>query len=185
MVDLRPHLAYLSVMNTKMLPFCLCLLATACISTVGAEEAPVAEEKVIPTEVSEPPYEVGELVVEQGYYIDRGEEATRINFRVVGNKIRVYWIDADGLIAEPEAQVASVRLRGSIRGPAFQQLELLADDAGLGAPRIIGPPHIFNVILTIENPEDHNDTTIHTFRYTTALDQSVDPTSTAKTKSNY
>ena len=48
-----------------------------------AQEEPVE----LPTEVSEPPYELGDLVTEQGYYVDRGEEEPRINLRIVDNRL--------------------------------------------------------------------------------------------------
>ena len=127
----------------------------------------------MPTEISEPPYEVGQLPQIQGYYIERAD-APQINFRIVGNKIHLYWIDVDGLIAEPEASEATVRFTGSVRGRSFHQLKKAADDAGLTAPGIMPPPHLYNVILNIKNPEDGTFKT-HTFRYLPEMDTATDP----------
>jgi ATP-dependent Clp protease protease subunit len=142
---------------------------------MSAEEA-----KEIPTEVSEPPYEVGELPSEQGYYLERAD-APSINFRIVGNKIRIYWIDADGLIAEPETAAGSVRFTGSVRGRPYHRVELLSDDAGLGAKGIIPPPHIYNVILTLEKP-DSDELDSFSFRYIATMDSPVDPPKSEKMK---
>ncbi len=133
----------------------------------------------IPTEISEPPYAIGNLVVEQGYYIERGEEASRINVRIVDNKLRIYWIDANGLIAEPEYSSAVVRFTGSVRGRAYHALSLLPEGAGLGAPGIIVPPHLYNVILVFPATEGEEPVT-HSFRFTPLLDVPVDPTADAK-----
>ena len=64
--------------------------------------------QIVPTEISDPPYAVGQLPSTQGYYIKRPEQ-TSINYRIVENKIRVYWIDENGLIAEPELTLGNVR----------------------------------------------------------------------------
>ncbi len=165
-------------MKYKTLSLCLGLFALASSSLLCAADAEVVEEKVIPTEISEPPYEVGDLVVEQGYYIERGEDATRINLRIVDNSFRLYWIDADGLIAEPEAKVATVHLQGSFRGLPYHRLEKLPDDAGLGAQSIVLAPHIYNLILAIEDPAGGEPST-YRFRYTSDLDVPVDPTTQA------
>ena len=112
-----------------------------------ASIAAFAQDAEIPTEVSEPPYKVGDLVVEQGYYIDRGVENPKINFRFVENRIRIYWIDANGLIVEPESSTATVRFTGSVRGRAYHGLKLLPSNAGLGSAGVVVPPHLYNVIL--------------------------------------
>jgi hypothetical protein len=157
-------------MKSKFLALCLGCSVFAGSFVFAAEETVV--EKVIPTEISEPPYEVGELVSVQGYYIERAD-APSINFRVVDNKIRIYWIDADGLIAEPESMAGTVRFTGSVRGRPYHRLGKLADDAGLGAKGIVPPPHIYNVILVLEKP-DSDALETHGFRYTHAMDHPVD-----------
>lgn len=134
-----------------------------------------AEEKEIPTEISQPPYEVGDLVTEQGYYIDRGEDLPKVNFRIVDNRLRVYWIDADGLIAEPEHAKASVRFTGSFRGRAYHGLTTLPSGVGLGSAGIIPPPHIFNVILVFP-PVDDGEPASHSFRYVHKMDTPADTT---------
>lgn len=132
------------------------------------------EEVVIPTEVSQPPYEIGNLVTEQGYYIERGEEESRINFRIVENKLRLYWIDKNGLIADPEAQAATVRFSGSVRGQAYHRLDILPEGSGLGSSRIVVPPHLYNVILVFPAVEGEEPVS-HNFRYTPSMDVEVDP----------
>lgn len=141
---------------------------------LGAQTAPT-EEKEIPTEVSEPPYALGDLVVEQGYYIDRGEDLPRINLRIVDDKLRLYWIDQDGLIVEPEYSVATVRLSGSVRGRPYHRLKILPGGAGLASPGIIVPPHIYNMVLVFPSGEGEEPVT-YTFRYTPSMDVAVDPT---------
>lgn len=159
--------------------FTITLFALA-LNSPGALQAQQAGDstpaaKTIPTEVSAPPYAVGDLVVEQGYYIDRGTGETRINLRFFENKFRLYWIDGDGLIAEPEASTAIVRLTGSVRGRSYHSLSPLPDGAGLGAPGIMVPPHSFNVILHIPEAADRAEFT-RNFRYTPSMDEAVDPT---------
>ncbi len=158
------------------LAVCLFTLFSSLSGQVSAGAA--VEDLVIPTEVSEPPYEIGDLVMEQGYYIQRGEDDARINFRIVENKLRLYWIDANGLIAEPEFQSATVRFVGSVRGRAYHRLELLPEGSGLGAPGIMVPPHLYNVILVFPAGEGEEPIT-HSFRYTPLLDHAVDPTAEA------
>lgn len=140
-----------------------------------------AEETEIPTEISEPPYEIGDLISEQGYYVDRGEGETRLNLRFESNKLRLYWIDENGLVAEPEFQKARVRLRGSVRGRANQFLEMLPSGAGLGAEGAVIPPHIYMVILTLLPEDEDAEPTFYDFRYTAELDVPVDPTEESDT----
>ncbi|MGJ8639514.1 MAG: hypothetical protein ACSHYA_08980 [Opitutaceae bacterium] len=156
-------------MNFKTLPLHLRLLAIIVLSSVfsAVAQAEEAEKVEIPTEISEPPYEVGQLPVEQGYYIKRGDDQTQINFRVVSNQMRVYWIDENGLIAEPEATAGNVRFTSSVRGRNFYGLTTVGGDAGIGASGIIPAPHIFNLILTLEGS---GEPSTHNFRYTANLD---------------
>lgn len=156
------------------------LLAAAviCFGALQAQNTPAAssgeEVPAIPTEVSEPPYAVGDLVVEQGYYIDRGEGQTRINLRLVENVFRLYWIDENGLIAEPEAASAVVRLVSTVRVRDFHNLSPLPEGAGLGAPALVYPPHTFNLVLYIPEAPDRPEFT-HGFRYAPSMDNAVDP----------
>lgn len=159
-------------MKSKTLPFCLSLLLCVVATNLWAEEASTEEATEIPTEVSEAPYTVGELCSKQGYYIERGEEETQINFRIVDNKMRVYWIDVNGLIAEPEAKIGNIRFTGNVRGRAYYGLTAISGDAGIGSPAVLPAPHIFNIILTLENA---GKTTTHNFRYTADMDVSSTP----------
>ncbi|MEM1222216.1 MAG: hypothetical protein AAGH40_05590 [Verrucomicrobiota bacterium] len=146
------------------------MLVPLAAQTEPEQAEPEPEEKELPTEVSDPPYEVGDLVVEQGYYINRGAEQTSINFRIVDNKIRIYWIDSNGLIAEPESAKGSVRFRGSVRGRSFFSLKLADEGSGLiGIPGSVLAPHIYNINMFLEESESKEPLSF-SFRYTPSLD---------------
>jgi hypothetical protein len=145
----------------------LCLAFVALSLPLTAEETAV-EEKVIP-EVSEPPYAVGDHATIQGHYIDL-EEGISLNFRLVKNKVRVYWVDVDGLIVEPQSTGGSLRFRGSVRGPAYHGLALQSNEAALGSTSgLVLAPHIFNVILNLK-PLEGEDLNAYTFRYLPSMD---------------
>ena len=167
-IDLSVNAHILILMKSSITALCLVLFAWTV--PLAAEE--VVEARVIPAEVSEPPYAIGDLVPQQGHYIAL-EEGLSLNFRIVNNKIRIYWIDAAGLIVEPQAAGGTVRLRGSVRGRDFHRVARLSEDAGLGSPALVLPPHAFFVVLNVERAEgeglDH-----YTFRYVPAMDRPVD-----------
>lgn len=154
-------------MKIGTVALCLGFGLIGCALSLGA-----AEEKEIPTEISEPPYTIGDLVSVQGYYIERAD-APAINFRVVDNKIRIYWIDAHGLIAEPESVAGTVRFTGTVRGRSYHRVAKLTDEAGLGASSLALAPHIYNVILTLEKP-DSDGPESHRFRYVSSMNKAVD-----------
>ena len=161
----------------KLRNVALCFVFSACalcLSLTAEEATPeiLVEEIVIPTEISEPPYEVGELPSEQGYYIERADQTT-INFRIVGNRMRVYWIDENGLIAEPESVGGSVRLRGKPKIRNYFAISPIAGDAGLGGVGIVKPPHLFTVFLSLKQA-DSEELVTNSFRYTMAMDRPVD-----------
>ncbi len=171
-IDLYTALTILLVMKLRTPVFCLALFALS-LPLSADETAPVeVEEKVIPTEISEPPYEVGQLPSQQGYYIER-EGQTSINFRIVANKMRVYWIDEDGLIAEPEATVGNVRFSGLSKKRDYFGLTPLAGDVGLGSEGIVRLPHLFNVVLYLKTGESETGES-HTFRYLISMDTPVE-----------
>ena len=143
----------------------LCIALFVCSTALFGQES---EEVVIPTEISQPPYQVGNLISEQGYYIANGDGSS-INFRIVDNKIRIYWLDVNKLIMEPAAATASVRFTGSVKGRSFHQAVSLQGDVGLGSPAIMPPPHIYNVILALQD-ESGETYTSHAFRYTPDMD---------------
>jgi hypothetical protein len=163
-------------MNTKTLPFYLGFFLAFVVTTTWAQTAEVVTEKVLPTVISEPPYQVGQLVTQQGHYISRGEDLPRINFRIVNNKMRVYWIDADGLIAEPDASGGSIRFTSNVNTRTFHGLVRLSGEAGLGSLGIVPPPHTFNLVLTLKNIDTSKDEfSIYPFRYIYTMNKSVDP----------
>ncbi len=180
-IDLCTVVAIVSAMKLTIpvICFAVCTLSLP----ISAQEAVSAEveEKVIPTEISEPPYQVGQLPSQQGYYIERPGQ-TSINFRIVANKMRVYWIDADGLIAEPESIAGNARLNGKPKIRSYYNLQPISAAAGLGGEGIVRPPHFFNVVLYLKQSEDGAGE-VHTFRYLMSMDTPIEsgepnPTST-------
>jgi hypothetical protein len=165
-------------MKSRIPALCLALFALSC--PLGAEEV-VVEEEVIP-EVSEPPYEVGDHTTFQGHYIPL-EDGISLNFRIVGNLVRIYWVDADDLIVEPQSSKGSLRFRGSIRGRAYHGLVPMTDQAGLvTASGYVLTPHIFNVIMNLE-PLEGEGLNNYTFRYLPPMDairetRELEPSST-------
>ena len=176
-IDLCALITIDTFMKLKKIASCFVFSACAlCLSLIAEETKPEApaEEIVIPTEISEPPYEVGELPSTQGYYIERGDQTT-INFRIVNNRMRVYWIDENGLIAEPESTGGSVRLKGKPKIRSYFALAPVAGDAGLGSTGIVKPPHLFTVFLSLKQA-DSDELTTNSFRYTIAMNTPVDET---------
>ena len=167
-IDLSVNAHILILMKSSITALCLVLFAWTV--PLAAEE--VVEARVIPAEVSEPPYAIGDLVPQQGHYIAL-EEGLSLNFRIVNNKIRIYWIDADGLVAEPQSAGGTVRFKGSVRRQMFHHVARLSDDAGLGSPGLVLKPHLFNVILNLEQAEGEG-LGLYTFRYLPALDRPID-----------
>ena len=163
-------------MKIRLLALTLALFALSlplsAEETVPAGAAAEVEEKEIPTEISEPPYEVGQLPSKQGYYIERAGQ-TSINFRIVANKMRVYWIDADGLIAEPESTAGNVRLKGKPKIRSYFGLNSTGVGAGLGGEGFVKPPHYFNVVLYLEQSEG-GEGNVHTFRYLLSMDSPIE-----------
>jgi hypothetical protein len=168
-IDICAYITMLKLMKSRIPALCLALLALSC--PLGAEEV-VAEEKVIPTEISEPPYQVGELPTEQGYYIERAGQ-TSINFRIVSNRMRVYWIDEDGLIAEPEATAGNVRFTVRSKQRDFYNLSPLPGDVGLGSAGFVRLPHLFNMVLFLKNGESEGGDS-YAFRYLISMDTPVE-----------
>ena len=127
-------------------------------------------ESTLP-EPSEPPYEVGARPLESGHIIER-KGAPDLNFRIVENRMRLYWLDEDGLVMEPEVPTVIIRFdrtRLPARVRDFHQLKRLSDDAALGSPYILVPPHYYFVTLVL-SPTGSEDTESYRFRYTPAMD---------------
>jgi hypothetical protein len=128
-----------------------------------------AQAGEVPPEPSQPPFEVGALPVKGGYMIER-EGLHDLNFRIVDSQIRLYWIDEDGLIAEPDLATAIVRFTGSVRGRSYFQIQPLSGDIGLGSSYRLPQPHIYNVVLVIGGGgADEGDSETYSFRYTPAM----------------
>jgi hypothetical protein len=142
----------------KHLFFAIFLTLPLFLSAQGAESAP---------EPSEPPFEVGALPVAGGYIIER-DGLHNLNFRIVDGKIRLYWIDDDGLIAEPDVDMAVVRFTGSVRGRSYHQLKPVAGGVGLGSPLPLLKPYLYNVLVVVRAPGEEDPSTFR-FRFTPAM----------------
>jgi len=134
------------------------------------------EEAIAPPEPSEPPFKVGDLPMKSGYTIER-EDAPDLNFRIVDNKMRLYWIDDDGLVAEPEVPVVSLRfdernLRDTVR--SFHRLRRLADDTALGSSYNLPVPHRYYVTILIK-PQNSDEFQTFRFRYLPSMDEVLPP----------
>ncbi len=155
----------------KILLSIICGLSVTvfCFSEEEAEALP---------EPSEPPFEVGHMPMESGYTITR-EDAPDLNFRIVDSRMRLYWIDEDGLIMEPEVDRVAVRFTGSVRGRAYHSLGPLQEDVGLGSPYNLLLPHLYNVTLVVGSSEQGNLET-YRFRYNPTMDAVREPTPDAE-----
>ena len=133
----------------------------------AAKDSYVEAEKELP-EPTDPPFSVGDRATIQGYYIPIDDD-TSLNFRFLGNRMRVYWVDADDFIVAPRASAGNVRFLASVRGPIFFGMALANGEDGLGS--LGGPvfvPHLFTVILSLEKT-DSEEFDIYTFRYSQAM----------------
>jgi predicted amidohydrolase len=130
------------------------------------------EDLIVLPEPSEPPFKVGDLPLESGYTIER-KEAPDLNFRIVNNRMRLYWIDDNGLIMEPEVSAVSLRfdersIRDTVR--SFHRLKRLPDDTALGSPYILVVPHRYYVTLLI-TPPGSEEVQSYRFRYLPDMDE--------------
>lgn len=144
----------------------ICIFCLGAVASLFAQEAPTD----LP-EPTEPPFEVGALPLESGYMIER-KGAPDLNFRIVENRMRLYWIDDDGLIMEPEVNEVSVRFdQNSIRETtrAFHRLQRLPDDTALGSPYFLPVPHRFFVTILLRSPGS-DELLSYRFRYTPEMD---------------
>ena len=78
----------------------------------------------------------GQLANRAGHTIDLAE-GMQLNFRMVGTQLRLYWLDADGLVVEPQSSAATIRFRKSIRGKKLFPLKPVSGDVALGHPASI------------------------------------------------
>ena len=117
---------------------------------------------------AEAPFQVGDRIPPRGYVIER-TEAPDINFRFVNGRMRVYWVDEDGLVVEPESRAGSVRFRGSVRGRSYHRLKQLPDEAALGAPYRVPAPRSRNVLLYLEGADGGSRS--FAFRYLPSMDE--------------
>jgi len=149
-------------MKFKLTLFCPLLLALL-IPLYAQESSSAEEEKELP-EYSQPPYSIGDRAIIQGYYVPLVDDIS-LNFRVLNNRMFVYWVDADDLIVEPKALHGNVRFLAGVRGKNYYAMEPLPGEPGLGS---VGgpvlPPHLFTVILSLKEEGSEAFETI-TFRH--------------------
>lgn len=131
-----------------------------------------AQEEAQLPEPSEPPFKVGDLPLDSGYTIER-KDAPDLNFRIVNGRMRLYWIDEDGLIMEPTVPEVSVRfdergLRDTIR--TFFRFDRLSGDIALGSPYNLPVPHRYYVTILIK-PSDSEEYESYRFRYLPEMDE--------------
>jgi hypothetical protein len=159
------HLTSLFTVKTIFHSICLCL-------SFGLALTLSAEEGVLLPEPTEPPFEVGALPLESGYTIER-KDAADLNFRIIENKMRLYWIDEDGLIMEPAVDAVTIRfdrrgLRQTTRD--YHRLKRLSDDTALGSPYFLIVPHRYYVTLVIK-PEGAKEVESYRFRYLPSMSE--------------
>lgn len=148
----------------------LCPLIFALLLPLHAQEstsgdAAAEEEKELP-EYSNPPYSVDDRAIIQGYY-QALADGISLNFRILDNRMFVYWVDEDDLIVEPQAPSGNVRFLAGVRGKNYYAMEPLPGEAGMGS--VGGPvlaPHNFTVILSLEKEGSEEFETCPTFRHT-------------------
>lgn len=132
-------------------------------SSLFAQEEPPA----LP-EPSEPPFKVGDLPLKSGFIIER-EDAPDLNFRIVDNRMRLYWIDENGLIMEPTVSEVTLRFADS-SGRDYHRLKRVPGDTGLGSPYIVAPPHRYYITLLVK-PVDSEEVESFRFRYMPTMDE--------------
>ena len=123
------------------------------------------EEKELP-EYSYPPYSIGDRAIIQGYYKPLADGIS-LNFRVLNNRMYVYWVDEDDLIVEPQASSGNVRFLAGVRGKNYYAMAPLSGEAGLAS--VGGPvlePHNFTIILSLKEEGSEEFKTYPTFRHT-------------------
>jgi|GEM_PF-3334515 hypothetical protein len=128
------------------------------------------KEQALP-EPSAPPFEVGALPLHSGYTVER-EDAPDLNFRFVDNLMRLYWLDDEGLIMEPEVSGVTIRFDQNMirsRTRDYHRLKPLSGDTALGSPYILVPPHLYYVTLVI-SPPDSDEVESYHFRYMSDMD---------------
>lgn len=135
-----------------------------------------AQEVLELPEPSSPPFEVGALPVEAGYTIER-EDAPNIIFRIIENKMRLYWLDENGLIMEPEVDAATIRfdqtnLPETTRD--YHRLKRLSGDTALGSPYFLRPPHWYHVTLVLKDPKTE-EISSYRFRYLPSMSEEKAP----------
>jgi len=132
--------------------------ACCLFSGLFAEEA--AEEPAGP---AEPPYKVGDLLQEGGYEVAL-DDGLAMNFRMVDDQIRLYFLDEDKKVIEPLYTSGSVRFADIKSKRNFYPIQALPEDLGLGSEVRVPAPHRSFTILTFDtgNPDAPKQ---YSFRY--------------------
>jgi len=93
--------------------------------------------------------------------------------------MRLYWLDEEGLVMEPEVPAVSLRfdersIRDTVR--SFHRLKPVPGDTALGTSYNLSVPHRYYITLLIK-PSDSDELESHRFRYLPAMDEVVPPES--------
>ncbi len=130
-------------------------------------------EETEPPVPSLPPYQEGALPLKSGLMVQRSGKPD-LNLRIVNGKMRLYWIDDEGLVTKPDATEVSVRFTRSLRGNDFHRFVRLGDEAGFGTPHVLPAPHIYNGLLILKSDQSE-EPEVHAFRYTTSMNAVAEP----------
>jgi hypothetical protein len=150
---------------TLLSPLIFALLLPLSAEKSTPEDSTAEAKKELP-EYSHPPYSVGDRAIIQGFYFPP-EEGISLNFRILNNRMYVYWVDKDDLVVEPQASFGNVRFLAGVRGRNYYAMEPLSGEPGLGS--VGGPvlePHNFTVILSLKKEGSEEWKTYPTFRHT-------------------
>lgn len=98
-------------------------------------------------------------IPEFGVVVNSGEG--KIQFCVWKNRLRLYFLDEEDLLMEPEVGLVTARL--AIRGRRNQFIRLLDRGNFMESSDVIRPPHTYFVTLTIHRDGQENE--VHSFQF--------------------
>ena len=74
-------------------------------------------------------------------------------FRMVGSRMRVYWLDADGRVIEPQSPSGGMPISQAYPWSEGFPLQPVGGNVALGHPESIPYPHIFNLVLNLQDAD--------------------------------
>lgn len=130
-------------------------------STVAAETGEDAGPSTRELDPNQWNGQVGEdeTIPEFGHVIAVGDAS--IQFCVWQNRLRLYFLDEEDKVLDPDASLATVRL--VTRREQNRFIRMLPRGKYLESSELIRPPHTFFVVLNIHR--DGEDTEAHTFQF--------------------